>query len=170
MTDQFYKEIPWEIDHASKFLTQKNEHYEQIMEIYDIWSKIDGIHSWQEKSIGSLLVKLLMICDFVTEWWLLWGSGRAARHDNIIWTATVSLYRTLFPYLLNALLYQMHENSRRPEANTHFRDASTHFPIFSMCGSTIYRYIPACVSLQVCWCWGYAQELFDKFSLFSKMW
>ena len=51
------------------------------MEIYDIWSKMDGIHSRQEKSIGSLLVKLLMICDFVIEWWLLWGSGRAARHD-----------------------------------------------------------------------------------------
>jgi hypothetical protein len=50
---------------------------------------------------------------WVTVWWLLRGSGRAAQHDNIIWTATVSLTRTLFLYLLNELPYQLNKNNRR---------------------------------------------------------
>ena len=71
--------------------------------IYDTWSKIDGVHSRQEKSIWSLLVTLGMIYDYnimdnnrLSLWLLctlLWGSGRAARHDNIIWTATVWTFR-----------------------------------------------------------------------------
>ena len=90
-----YQEIPQNRPRLQ--ISGKNEHSKQIMYIYVILLKIYDIHSRQEKSIRSLLVELEMICDFATVWWLLWGSGRAARHDNIIWTVTVSLYCTLFP-------------------------------------------------------------------------
>ncbi len=59
--------------------------------IYDIWSKIDGVHSRQEKSIWALLEKLGMIYDYIIMdnvtsslqllYTLLRGSGRAARED-----------------------------------------------------------------------------------------
>jgi hypothetical protein len=64
----------------------------KTMKINDIWSKNDDVHSRQEKSIGPLLVKLWMNYDFVIMdnvrsslqplCTLLWGSGRAARHDD----------------------------------------------------------------------------------------
>ena len=55
------------------------------MYIFDFWSKIDGICSRQEKSIWPLLVTIQMIYDFAIVWWLLWGSGRAARQDDTWW-------------------------------------------------------------------------------------
>ena len=111
----FIRKSLYKIDRVFKFLAEY-QILSRIMKIYCFGYKIDGIHSRQEKLIWLLLVELRMICDFVTVWWLLSGSGRAARHDNIIWTVIVSLNRTFVLYLLHELLYQLNENSRQPVA------------------------------------------------------
>ena len=82
--------------------------------IYDIWSKIDGIHSRHEKSIWSLLVELWMIYDCVNIdnvrsslqllCILFWGSGRAARQDDYIWINT-----TIFEYSETSFEYCYYE-------------------------------------------------------------
>ena len=85
-----YRRKPYVCDHFPRLLTE-TEHFEQKSQkrglidmsflpketlcfwplskisgrIYDIWSKIDGVHSRQEKSIWALLEKLGMIYDYI---------------------------------------------------------------------------------------------------------
>ena len=63
----FIRKSVYKLDRISKFLAESQILF-IIMNIYYLECKIDGIHSRQEKLIGSLLEELQMICDFVDVW------------------------------------------------------------------------------------------------------